>query len=65
MPENSIYVEGSILSKLMMGTIGLRRVRANRMLMVMDQHHDKMFNDEIVNAVSSATPSSGPTLVIR
>ena len=59
MTENTLYVEGSILTRLMMGKIGLQKVRSNRILMLMDKHDDKLFNDEITNAVSSARISLG------
>lgn len=59
MTENTLYVEGSIITRLMMGQIGLQKVRSNRILMLMDKHEDKLFNDEIVNAVSSARISLG------
>ena len=32
--ENSLYVEGSIICRLLMGTVGLRKVRQNRVLLV-------------------------------
>lgn len=59
MTENTLYVEGSILTRLLMGQIGLERARSNRILMLMDKHSDKFFNDEIVNAVSSARITLG------
>jgi len=59
MTENTLYVEGSVITRLMMGQIGLQKVRSNRILMLMDKHEDKLFNDEIVNAVSSARISLG------
>lgn len=59
MTENTLYVEGSIITRLLMGQIGLQKVRSNRILMLMDQHEDKLFNDEIINAVSSARISLG------
>ena len=34
MPANAHYVEGSVLCRLLMGTIGLESVRANRVLVV-------------------------------
>ena len=43
MSENCLYVEGSILSRLLMGTVGLERVRANRVLVVIDAHEDALF----------------------
>ncbi len=59
MTENTLYVEGSIITRLLMGQIGLQKTRSNRILMLMDKHDDKLFNDEIVNAVSSARISLG------
>jgi hypothetical protein len=59
MTENTFYVEGSIITRLLMGQIGLQSIRANRILMMMDKHQDKLFNDEIINAVSSARISLG------
>ncbi len=59
MTENTLYVEGSIITRLMMGQIGLQKTRANRILMLMDKHEEKLFNDEIINAVSSARISLG------
>lgn len=59
MTENTLYVEGSVLTRFMMGTVGLRRVRSNRIMMIMDKSHDRLFNNEIVNAVSSARVTLG------
>ncbi|MFQ5914143.1 MAG: DUF3326 domain-containing protein [Nitrospinota bacterium] len=58
-PENALYVEGSVISRLLMGTVGLQRVRANRVLVVIDAHKDKMFVNAAVNAVSAARASYG------
>ncbi len=59
MTENTLYVEGSIIARLLMGQIGLQKVRSSRILMLMDKHEDKLFNNEIVNAVSSARITLG------
>lgn len=59
MPDNTQYVEGSILSKLLLGRIGLQKVRSNRVLMLMDKHPESFFNEEIINAVSSARITLG------
>lgn len=58
-PENSLYVEGSLLTRFLMGMIGLQKVRANRILVVLDQHQDSFFVDAAVNAVSAARASMG------
>lgn len=59
MTENTLYVEGSILTRFIMGTIGLQEVRSNRVLMLMDKNREKYFNDEVINAVSSARVTLG------
>ncbi len=59
MPENSLYVEGSIITRLLMGTIGLQRVRSNRVLVVIDKHEKEMFANAAINAVSAARASYG------
>lgn len=59
MTENTLYVEGSIITRLLMGRIGLQRVRSNRLLMLMDKHKESYFNDEIINAISSARVTLG------
>jgi hypothetical protein len=59
MTENTLYVEGSIITRLLMGQLGLQKVRANKILMLMDEHEDELFNNEIVNAVSSARITLG------
>ena len=59
MPENALYVEGSVLTRLLMGTIGLERVRANRVLVVIDDHEDEIFTNAAVNAVGGARAAYG------
>ena len=59
MTENTLYVEGSIITRLLMGRICLQRVRSNRLLMLMDKHKESFFNDEIINAISSARVTLG------
>ena len=59
MPDNALYVEGSAIARLMMGTAGLRRVRANRVLVVIDAHEIEMFANDAINAVSAARATYG------
>lgn len=59
MTENTLYVEGSIVTRLLMGKLGLQSVRSNRVLLLMDKHKEKFFNDEVINAVSSARVALG------
>jgi len=58
-PENSLYVEGSVISRLLMGTVGLQKVRSNRVLVVIDAHKDDLFVNAAINAVSAARSSYG------
>ena len=59
MAENCLYVEGSILSRLLQGTVGLQPVRSNRVLVVLDNHPDRHFLDAAVNSVSAARATYG------
>ncbi len=58
-PSNAIYVEGSVVSRLMMGTVGLNRVRANRLLVVIQDHFDESIRNAAYNAVNAARASYG------
>lgn len=59
MPANSLYVEGSVLCRLFMGTAGLQPVRANRVLVLIHPHPDRIFSDLAINAVNAARASYG------
>ena len=58
-PPNTFYVEGSVISRLLMGTVGIRRVRANRLLVVIQDHPDRMFKSAAYNAVNAARATYG------
>ena len=58
MSENTLYVEGSMITRLLMGQIGLQKVRANRLLTLVDKGILK-YNEEIRNAVSTARITVG------
>ena len=58
-PDNTLYVEGSVISRLLMGTMGLRKVRSNRVMVVIDEHDTLRFQDLAVNAVSAARVALG------
>lgn len=59
LPENGLYVEGSVITRLLMGTVGLQPVRANRVLLVIDEHDDIYFTDSAINSASAARTSLG------
>lgn len=59
LPENGLYVEGSVIARLLMGTAGLARVRKNRVLFICDQHEDPAFTDAAVNSLNAARACYG------
>ncbi len=60
LPENGLYVEGSVITRLMMGTVALQPVRSNRVLLVIDEHYeDILFDDAAINSVSAARAAFG------
>jgi hypothetical protein len=59
LPANAHYVEGSVLCRLLMGTIGLEAVRANRVLVVYDAQADQMIENLVLNTVESARSTYG------
>lgn len=59
LPENGLYVEGSVLARLLMGTVSLQKVRSNRVLLVIDKHEDSLFYESAVNSASAARASLG------
>lgn len=67
LPENGLYVEGSVVSRLLMGTVGLQRVRSNRVMLVVDKHRDSFFHEMAINSASAARAALGldcPRVVI-
>lgn len=59
MPGNGLYVEGSVICRLLMGTAGLQPVRSNRVLVLMNSHTDRLFHTMTVNSVNAARASYG------
>lgn len=57
LPANALYVEGSVLARVLMGTVGLAPVRSNRVLVVADAHPDSFFSDQLLNSVNAARSS--------
>ena len=58
-PGNSLYVEGSLITQLMMGNVGLRRVRNNRLLVLVQADDDDLFTNAAINSVNAARASYG------
>ena len=59
MPKNALYVEGSALTRVLMGTAALQPVRSNRVLVIMDDHEIEIFANDTVNAVNAARATYG------
>ena len=58
-PSNALYVEGSVITRLLMGTLGLQRSRNNRVLVVLGHHDDELFINAALNSVNAARSSYG------
>ncbi len=59
LPENGLYVEGSVITRLLMGTIGLQKARSNRVLILLDKHENQFFYEAAINSISAARASLG------
>ena len=60
MPENTLYVEGSVITRFLMGTVGLSEVRSNKVLAVIEKHKtDDLFTHAAINAINAARASYG------
>ena len=59
LPSNGLYVEGSVLTRLIMGTVGLRTARANRVLVALDGSYNERYAKYTVNAVNAARATYG------
>lgn len=60
MSHNTLYVEGSVICRLLMGTIGLQKVRSNRVLTIIEKHPtDKLFVNGAINSVNAARAAAG------
>ncbi|MBA7520635.1 hypothetical protein ES705_12731 [subsurface metagenome] len=59
LPENGLYVEGSVLSHLLMGNIALQKNRSNRVTVVVDKHPDSNISHFSINAISAARTTLG------
>ncbi len=59
LPSNALYVEGSVVSRFLMGAVGLEPVRENRVLVVMDHQHGSAFESAAINSVNAARATYG------
>jgi hypothetical protein len=59
MRENTLYVEGSVICRLLMGTVGLNPVKSNRVMVLLNAHQLESFIYLSVNSVSAARATLG------
>lgn len=59
LPENGIYVEGSVITRLLMGTVGLQPSRSNRIMLLMDYRKDRRLSNLTINTASAARTAMG------
>ena len=59
MTTNSLYVEGSTICRLLMGTIGLQPVRFNKILAIIDENEHKIFENAAINSINAARATLG------
>ncbi len=59
LPDNGLYVEGSVLSRLLMGSIALQKIRSNRVVVVVDKHPESNISNFTINAISAARSTLG------
>jgi hypothetical protein len=57
-PDNAFYIEGSLLSALLMGTVGLIRRTSNRVLVLIGNHHER-YIEAAINTVNAARATYG------
>lgn len=62
MPANSLYVEGSVITRLLLGTVGIKKTRSNRVLLIIDAHEDEDFVSAAINSANAARASAGGTI---
>lgn len=59
MTENTLYVEGYLLTQYLLGHIGLQEIRQNRVLVVVDGSADPIYVDAAINVVNAARVTYG------
>jgi hypothetical protein len=59
LPANGLYVEGSVICRMLLGTAGLQRVRSNRLLFVVDEHESTYLTESAINSLNAARATYG------
>ena len=64
--DNALYVEGSVICRMMMGMVGLQKVRQNRVLLVTEERPDAPHVvDNTINCAEGARPLSRPLAIVE
>ena len=58
-PDNAIYVEGSVITRLLMGTAGLKSIHSNRLMAIVDGKHSPRFIHSALNTIDGARATYG------
>ncbi|HEV3122014.1 MAG TPA: DUF3326 domain-containing protein, partial [Isosphaeraceae bacterium] len=59
LPDNGLYVEGSVICRFLMGAVGLQPVRSNRVLLAIDRHEEMAYSHAAINAANAARACYG------
>ena len=59
MTPNTVYVEGSVLNRLIMGTVGVSPVRGNRILVLVDTPEKEYIKNHTINCAGAARVTLG------
>ncbi len=59
MTPNTMYVEGSVINRLMMGTLALQPSRGNRMIVISENHPVESVTDAAINSINGSRAASG------
>jgi hypothetical protein len=59
LPDNGLYVEGSVICRFLMGAVGLQPIRSNRLLLAIDRHEEIAYSHAAINAANAARACYG------
>ncbi len=59
MTQNTLYVEGSLISRLLMGDVALLKTNSNRVRVLVDGHRERRIFELAINAINAAKATYG------
>ena len=59
MTPNTMYVEGSVINRLLMGSLALQPSRGNRLLVLAENHPVNSVSDASINSINGSRAASG------